>query len=151
MEREKEDHKGKVADMLTSIKRVNKTDSQSLLDNFGSVRNIIKASMADLSMCPGLGEKKVRGLFNAFRKPFIPVANDTAKASQAPPKKQVIPDKPEKKQVTTDKSGKKQVTLEAFAEKSEKQSLKHVNEDEADDAITFDQTRKKKIAKSDEE
>jgi len=64
-------HEGeKLSDILTVIKSVNKTDAVTLSTNFGNFRNIIKASMEELSLCPGLGETKVRRIHEAFHQPF---------------------------------------------------------------------------------
>jgi len=59
-----------LSDILTVIKSVNKTDVVTLATNFGNFRNIIKASMEELSLCPGLGETKVRRIHEAFHQPF---------------------------------------------------------------------------------
>jgi DNA excision repair protein ERCC-1 len=59
-----------VVDVLSSAKSVNKTDSAQLLSQFGSLKAVIAASMDELCLCPGMGEKKVRRLHDAFHKPF---------------------------------------------------------------------------------
>lgn len=59
-----------VAHALASVRSVNKTDAVQLLNNFGCWKNIVGASVDELSVCPGLGPKKVRRLYEAFRKPF---------------------------------------------------------------------------------
>jgi len=59
-----------VADTLGSIRSVNKTDSAQLLAQFGSLKKVLTANMEDLRVCPGIGEKKVRRLHEAFNKPF---------------------------------------------------------------------------------
>ena len=68
--REKETHTDQVADVLASIRSINKTDSQQLMAQFGCFANIIKAPMDELSFCSGIGPKKVKRLFDAFQKPF---------------------------------------------------------------------------------
>jgi len=56
---------------LTQIKSVNKTDVFTLLTNFGSFKGIVNASIEELAMCPGLGERKCRRIWEAFREPFM--------------------------------------------------------------------------------
>lgn len=70
---EKRDHTTQmeqVAHALASVRSVNKTDAGQLLNQFGCWKNIVSASVDELSVCPGLGPKKVRRLYEAFRKPF---------------------------------------------------------------------------------
>ncbi|XP_057784985.1 DNA excision repair protein ERCC-1-like [Salvia miltiorrhiza] len=55
---------------LTSIRHVNKTDVVTLGSTFGSLSNIMDASMEDLARCPGIGERKVRRLYDTFHEPF---------------------------------------------------------------------------------
>ncbi|XP_042017676.1 DNA excision repair protein ERCC-1-like isoform X2 [Salvia splendens] len=43
---------------LTSVRHVNKTDVVTLGSTFGSLSNIMDASMEDLARCPGIGERK---------------------------------------------------------------------------------------------
>jgi DNA excision repair protein ERCC-1 len=59
-----------VADVLGTIRSVNKTDSAQLLSQFGSIKAVMAASVDELVLCPGVGEKKVRRMFEAFHKPF---------------------------------------------------------------------------------
>jgi len=68
--REKETFAEQAADVLTCVRSINKTDSSILLSSFGSLKGLAKAQMDELSLCPGIGEKKVRRLFDAFHKPF---------------------------------------------------------------------------------
>lgn len=60
----------KANDVLTSIRSVNKTDVVTLLSTFGTVKGVMNASMEELSLCPGLGAKKVRQLLETFQEPF---------------------------------------------------------------------------------
>ncbi|KAJ8293292.1 DNA excision repair protein ERCC-1 [Rhodotorula toruloides] len=55
---------------LTSVRGVNKTDVTTLISNFGSFANLVLAEPAKLSTLPGLGDKKVRRLREAFTAPF---------------------------------------------------------------------------------
>ncbi|KAF4321342.1 hypothetical protein BBO99_00005049 [Phytophthora kernoviae] len=60
----------KANDTLTSIPTVNKTDVITLLSTFGTVKGAMNASMEELSLCPGVGAKKVRELLKTFQEPF---------------------------------------------------------------------------------
>jgi DNA excision repair protein ERCC-1 len=68
--REQTNFVDQVADVLGTIRSVNKTDSAQLLSQFGSIKAIMAASVDELVLCPGVGEKKVRRMFEAFHKPF---------------------------------------------------------------------------------
>jgi DNA excision repair protein ERCC-1 len=59
-----------VSDFITTVRSVNKTDVTHLLAQFTSVQQIMAASEDELALCPGLGEKKVKRLWEAFHKPF---------------------------------------------------------------------------------
>ncbi|KAI4367862.1 hypothetical protein MLD38_016485 [Melastoma candidum] len=69
---------------LTSVRHVNKTDVVTLGSTFGSLSHIMDASMEDLARCPGIGERKVRRLYDTFHEPFrrtvpnIPLAPEAA-------------------------------------------------------------------------
>ena len=60
-----------VSDFITTVRSVNKTDVTHLLAQFTSVQQIMAASEDELALCPGLGEKKVKRLWEAFHKPFF--------------------------------------------------------------------------------
>ncbi|XP_035142917.1 DNA excision repair protein ERCC-1 isoform X2 [Callithrix jacchus] len=62
MEKLEQDFVSRVTECLTTVKSVNKTDSQTLLTTFGSLEQLIAASREDLALCPGLGPQKVRAL-----------------------------------------------------------------------------------------
>ncbi len=68
--REQTNFVDQVADVLATAKSVNKNDSANLLSHFSSLKAVMAASMDELALCPGLGEKKVKRLFDAFHKPF---------------------------------------------------------------------------------
>ncbi|KAL3538048.1 hypothetical protein ACH5RR_001414 [Cinchona calisaya] len=55
---------------LTTVRHVNKTDVVTLGSTFGSLSNIMDASMEDLARCPGIGERKVKRLYDTFHEPF---------------------------------------------------------------------------------
>ncbi|KAL1286754.1 ERCC1 [Ovibos moschatus] len=66
MEKLEQDFVSRVTECLTTVKSVNKTDSQTLLTTFGSLEQLIAASREDLSLCPGLGPQKVRAWGNGL-------------------------------------------------------------------------------------
>jgi hypothetical protein len=68
-----------VADLLTSIRSINKTDAAVLLSTFGTLAGVMRATPEELSLLPGLGEKKVRRLYDHFHTPLA------AAAAGAPP------------------------------------------------------------------
>ncbi|CAI0391943.1 unnamed protein product [Linum tenue] len=55
---------------LTSVRHVNKTDVVTLGSTFGSLSSVMDASMEDLARCPGIGERKVKRLYDTFHEPF---------------------------------------------------------------------------------
>ncbi|TMW62490.1 hypothetical protein Poli38472_005108 [Pythium oligandrum] len=57
-------------DVFTTIRSVNKTDVVTLLSTFGSVEGVMNASLEELSLCPGIGAKKVRQLLETFNEPL---------------------------------------------------------------------------------
>ncbi|XP_054444585.1 DNA excision repair protein ERCC-1 [Pteronotus mesoamericanus] len=73
MEKLEQDFVSRVTDCLTTVKSVNKTDSQTLLTTFGSLEQLIAASREDLALCPGLGPQKARRLFDVLHEPFLKV------------------------------------------------------------------------------
>lgn len=64
---------------LTTVRTVNNTDALTMIRNFGSMKNIMKASHEQLLLCPGIGEKKVRQMYDAFHKPLITLSPQKAK------------------------------------------------------------------------
>ncbi len=71
-----------VADVLGSVRSVNKTDSAQLVSQFGTLRNVITASQEEIQLCPGIGDKKARRLFDAFNKPFSSAMSKRRKLEQ---------------------------------------------------------------------
>lgn len=55
---------------ITTIRSVNKTDTINLLGHFGSVAGLMTASRESLAQPPGIGDKKVRRLWESFHAPF---------------------------------------------------------------------------------
>jgi len=70
-----DDYLSRLASVLTTIRGVNKTDVLTLATNFRSFRQIVEASPSELSLCPGLGEKKVKRLLEAFNSDFRNFSN----------------------------------------------------------------------------
>ncbi|KAH6802936.1 nucleotide repair protein [Perilla frutescens var. frutescens] len=64
------DYMSRLNHALTSLRHVNKTDVVTLGSTFGSLSNIMDASMEDLARCPGIGERKVKCLHDTFHEPF---------------------------------------------------------------------------------
>ncbi|KAL0490288.1 DNA excision repair protein ERCC [Acrasis kona] len=70
-------------DCLCSIRSVNKTDVVTLANNFGSLRNLMEASLEELALLPGIGEKKVKRLHDTFHTKFIPPKKKKDQTKQA--------------------------------------------------------------------
>ncbi|GKY95716.1 hypothetical protein MPSEU_000532400 [Mayamaea pseudoterrestris] len=68
--REETNFVDQVANVLAECKGINKTDSHQLLAQFGNFRSLVAASMDELGLVPGIGEVKVRRLYDALHKPF---------------------------------------------------------------------------------
>ncbi|XP_051018476.1 DNA excision repair protein ERCC-1 isoform X2 [Acomys russatus] len=73
MEKLEQNFLSRATECLTTVKSVNKTDSQTLLATFGSLKQLITASREDLALCPGLGPQKARRLFDVLHEPFLRV------------------------------------------------------------------------------
>lgn len=71
MEKTENDEYLRVVNALTSIKSVNTTDAMTLLTNFGTLENLVKASEGKLNACPGLGAKKAQQILKVFNEPFL--------------------------------------------------------------------------------
>ena len=68
--REHTNYIDQVSHVLGSVRSVNKTDSVQLISQFGCWKNLVSASLEELSVCPGVGVKKVKRMAEAFRMPF---------------------------------------------------------------------------------
>ncbi|OVA20651.1 DNA repair protein rad10 [Macleaya cordata] len=64
------DYLSRLNHALTTVRHVNKTDVVTLGSTFGSLSHIMDASMEDLARCPGIGERKVKRLYDTFHEPF---------------------------------------------------------------------------------
>ncbi|KAJ2909972.1 ssDNA endonuclease and repair protein rad10 [Coemansia aciculifera] len=71
-ERVEDTYVARLANSLTTIKSVNKTDVLTLSSNFGSFDGVARAKVDELSLCPGIGDLKAQRIFKAFHEPFIP-------------------------------------------------------------------------------
>jgi len=80
--REHTTHNEQVASVLKSIREVNKNDSANLLSQFGCFKNLAGASPDELSVCPGVGPKKVRRLYEALHVPFSKETKKRRKARE---------------------------------------------------------------------
>ena len=69
------DHKAVLTDVLTLIKGINKTDVNTICNQFNTFNGICHARLEQLALCPGFGEKKVKRLYHTLHAPFI--SNDT--------------------------------------------------------------------------
>ncbi|KAK9893873.1 DNA repair protein rad10 [Cystobasidium minutum MCA 4210] len=70
-ERRDNDYMSHMNAVLTNVKGINKTDVVTLTSNFGSLKEIVLAPPESLLACPGLGEKKVKRLREAFTSQFV--------------------------------------------------------------------------------
>uniref|UniRef100_A0A803KPD2 DNA excision repair protein ERCC-1 n=1 Tax=Chenopodium quinoa TaxID=63459 RepID=A0A803KPD2_CHEQI len=74
------DYLSRLNHALTAVRHVNKTDVVTLGSTFGSLSHIIDASMEDLARCPGIGERKVKRLYDTFHEPFKRVVPNRSEA-----------------------------------------------------------------------
>ncbi|TYJ59104.1 hypothetical protein B9479_000093 [Cryptococcus floricola] len=70
-ERVQQTYHDQLQHVLTSGKKVNKTDADNLAAEFGSLDNMSRKSAKALSNVKGLGATKVTSLVDAFNKPFL--------------------------------------------------------------------------------
>ncbi|XP_010695052.2 DNA excision repair protein ERCC-1 isoform X1 [Beta vulgaris subsp. vulgaris] len=78
------DYLSRLNHALTGVRHVNKTDVVTLGSTFGSLSHIMDASMEDLARCPGIGERKVKRLYDTFHEPFKRVVPSRPVAPEAP-------------------------------------------------------------------
>lgn len=83
------DYLSRLTHGLTSIRHVNKTDVVTLGSSFGSLSQIMNGSMDELARCPGIGERKVRRLYDTFHEPF-------KRVPARPRPNLVVPDTPDR-------------------------------------------------------
>uniref|UniRef100_A0A182MJC1 DNA excision repair protein ERCC-1 n=1 Tax=Anopheles culicifacies TaxID=139723 RepID=A0A182MJC1_9DIPT len=70
MERAEKYPHEKLVRALTTIKPVNQTDAMILLQNYGTLGKLINTTEEKLSMCSGLGPRKVKKLHKTFSENF---------------------------------------------------------------------------------
>ncbi|KAF5740594.1 DNA excision repair protein ERCC-1 [Tripterygium wilfordii] len=85
------DYQSRLNHALTTIRHVNKTDVITLGSTFGSLSNIMDASMEDLARCPGIGERKVKRLYDTFHEPFKRVVSTHPVVPEIPVQKDAEP------------------------------------------------------------
>ncbi|KAL9447404.1 hypothetical protein AB3S75_014966 [Citrus x aurantiifolia] len=83
------DYLSRLTHALTSVRSVNKTDVVTLGSTFGSLSHIMDASMEDLARCPGIGERKVKRLYDTFHEPFKRVVSSHPPIPETPSQKDV--------------------------------------------------------------
>ncbi|XP_058444255.1 DNA excision repair protein ERCC-1 [Malaya genurostris] len=71
MERAEQYPYQKLVSALTNIKPVNKTDAMTLIQNYGTLANMITSSEEKLSLCAGLGPRKAKKLHKTFNENFL--------------------------------------------------------------------------------
>ena len=107
--RESTDPLERVSDFLTSGGRsgvaVNKTDSVTLLNSFGTVFGISQASRDELSLCVGMGPLKVRRLHDAFHKPFSKLKTKERKEKEEKQKEELEEQEKRQKKMKADGGG----------------------------------------------
>lgn len=69
-ERTDNDYLSRLTSALTSVRHINKTDVLTLGSTFGTLAATMGGSMEELARCPGIGERKVKRLYDAFHEPF---------------------------------------------------------------------------------
>jgi hypothetical protein len=69
--------------VFSKVRGVNKTDALTLLNQLGPLSKVAQASVAQLLACPGLADKKVARLREAFHEPFSASVDGSRLASNA--------------------------------------------------------------------
>ncbi|KAA8536891.1 hypothetical protein F0562_029369 [Nyssa sinensis] len=78
------DYLSRLTHALTTVRHVNKTDVVTLGSTFGSLSHIMDAAMEDLARCPGIGERKVKRLYDTFHEPFKRVVSSHPSVPETP-------------------------------------------------------------------
>ncbi|BFI28385.1 DNA excision repair protein ERCC-1 [Marchantia polymorpha subsp. ruderalis] len=104
-ERTDNDYLSRLTSALTTVRHVNKTDAVSLGTAFGTLAGIFNGSMEDFARCPGIGERKVKRLYDAFYEPFRRVPT-TVKVEAADGQEVTPTQVPEVQKHTAEASGK---------------------------------------------
>ncbi|CAK9779920.1 hypothetical protein CC85DRAFT_297906 [Cutaneotrichosporon oleaginosum] len=69
--------------VLTSGRKVNKSNAEAIAAQFGSFHNIVRQSNHSLSAVKGLGKVKIVSLLDAFNKPFVAGQGATSQTRMA--------------------------------------------------------------------
>ncbi|OMO89239.1 DNA repair protein rad10 [Corchorus olitorius] len=85
------DYLSRLNHALTTVRHVNKTDVVTIGSTFGSLSSIMDASMEDLARCPGIGERKVKRLYDTFHEPFKRVVSSIPTMPETPVSKDTEP------------------------------------------------------------
>nr|XP_023898496.1 DNA excision repair protein ERCC-1 isoform X1 [Quercus suber]POE53152.1 dna excision repair protein ercc-1 [Quercus suber] len=105
------DYLSRLTHALTTVRHVNKTDVVTLGTTFGSLSHIMDASMEDLARCPGIGERKVKRLYDTFHEPFKRVVASRPAVPETPVQNNTEPvsgiEEKGKEKATEDASNKK--------------------------------------------
>ncbi|KAI5059021.1 hypothetical protein GOP47_0025340 [Adiantum capillus-veneris] len=80
-ERTDNDYLSRLTSALTSVRHINKTDVLTLGSTFGTLAATMGASMEELARCPGIGERKVKRLYDAFHEPFRRTSKQARRSS----------------------------------------------------------------------
>jgi DNA excision repair protein ERCC-1 len=73
-----------VTRLLTTVPSVNKTDAATLMSGFSSVAGVCRADDRQLVLCPGVGAKKARRLFQVLHAPLHSSRTRGSKLRSAP-------------------------------------------------------------------
>ena len=57
--------------LLTTVRSVNETDVRTLLSRFRSIAGIARATLSELTACPGIAEVKATRIYAAFHGPLV--------------------------------------------------------------------------------
>lgn len=67
--------------ILKNVRSINRTDATTLVETFNNFKGICNAEEHELVLCPGMGEKKVKRLYQALHTPFKKQVTDRNRSS----------------------------------------------------------------------
>nr|CAG8481045.1 11978_t:CDS:10 [Entrophospora candida] len=70
MEKVQDDYLSRLTHCMTQIKSVNKTDVITLASSARSLKRLMSMPSDEIGLCPGIGEQKVKRIFETFNEPF---------------------------------------------------------------------------------
>ncbi|CAJ0874028.1 5239_t:CDS:10 [Entrophospora sp. SA101] len=70
MEKVQDDYLSRLTHSMTQIKSVNKTDVITLASSARSLKRLMSMPSDEIGLCPGIGEQKVKRIFETFNEPF---------------------------------------------------------------------------------